>query len=409
MIRFLHTADFHFGIDSIGPVDTSTGLNARVLDYIDTFDAMTEFAADEKVDLVIISGDLFHKRNPDITYANLMTRCLLKLANACPIVIIPGNHDMPSENKAGVVDLYDTLQIDNVIVAGTPTVLDFETANGPVQLACMPYPMRSRYLTTSDVHRKNANEIWRAKIQATIKQLLDIIVPGIPTIFMGHFSVSGAAIGSERLMIIGNDAEVQLSDLLDARLDYVALGHLHLFQDIGSKDLPVVYPGSMERVDFTEETHKKGFVYGKLERGNTTYKFVKVDARCYKTIRIDVTGMKRPTKEILSAIEAEADELERAIVRVIIDADFGVSIHRQDIIDLLESLDVFAIHSVVVKSDKPDSETRLGDKPIASYNEMELLDAYFESTNKFNKAEISELLAIAADVMEDVNLEVEYA
>ena len=78
--------------------------------------------------------------------------------------------------------------------------------------------------------------------------------------------VDTAQLGAERLLAVGKAFTIPLSMLTRDCFDYVALGHVHKHQVL-CKDPYVVYPGSIERVDFSEEQEAKGYILVELERG----------------------------------------------------------------------------------------------------------------------------------------------
>ena len=120
--------------------------------------------------------------------------------------------------------------------------------------------------------------------------------------------------------MIGRDVVVQRSALADPAWDYVALGHIHKHQELNlGHQPPIVYPGSLERIDFGEEKEEKGFVIAEVTRGNTSWTFIPVDSRPFLTIRVNITQAADPMTTILDAIEDR--ETDEAIVRVIIKAN----------------------------------------------------------------------------------------
>ena len=108
-------------------------------------------------------------------------------------------------------------------------------------------------------------------------------------ILVGHFSVNEASHGSEQNIMIGRDAAIPCSILAYLAFRYVALGHIHKHQSLNTDlQLPVLYSGSIERIDFGEEHEPKGFIVVEIGDGPTTWEFVRGyqrQARPFVTVR----------------------------------------------------------------------------------------------------------------------------
>jgi exonuclease SbcD len=122
--------------------------------------------------------------------------------------------------------------------------------------------------------------------------------------------------------MIGSDIILPLEYLRVSRFNYVALGHIHRHQEIIHKP-PVVYSGSLERVDFGEEKEDKGFVLVKIQSTNnkiqTNWQFIKTPARKFLTIPIKINDNDEPMEKIFQAIKNH--DISDAIVKVIINID----------------------------------------------------------------------------------------
>jgi exonuclease SbcD len=201
--------------------------------------------------------------------------------------------------------------------------------------------------------------------------------PDLPAVLTAHLSVSGATFGSERSVMIGRDAVILKSVLADPAWDYAALGHVHLHQHLDDGGYPpVVYSGSLERIDFGEEGQVKGFCWVELARGETTWEFVEVDARPFVTVRADVREVPNP----LMALQQEvvALDLQGAVVRLILKlrADQEPLIRDRDVRALLS--DAYFIGGINREVER-EARVRLGNLAPEEMTDHELLAKYLEA------------------------------
>lgn len=320
-IRLLHFADLHIGMENFGQIDPETGVNQRVLDFIQRLREIVDTALEREADLVIFAGDAFKTRDPNPTYQREMARQVMRLARAnVPIVLLVGNHDIPIiANRASSVDIFHTLEVPNVIVGRKEALHRIETRRGVIQVGTAPWPQRARLLQQDENRNLNAEQLDRLLADTVIdelRRLSEEVDPGLPAVLTGHFTVSGARFGSERSVMIGQDVVINLSALNLPAWDYVALGHIHKHQSLNADNYPpVVYAGSLERIDFGEEFEPKGFCWVNVARGATTWEFVRVPARRFVTIEADARGDgDTPTEAVLRAIERH--DVQDAVVRV---------------------------------------------------------------------------------------------
>jgi exonuclease SbcD len=327
-IRILHFADIHIGMENYGRTDPNTGLSSRVVDFLRRMDQMIGYAAEHDVDLVIFAGDAFKSRNPTPTFQREFAWRVQDLAKLCPVVLLVGNHDLPTiEKRASSIEIYETLSVPNTILGREYACHQIETKRGPVLVATAPYPVRNHLLRDVDLpYHSTIAEIDGILEQHLDRRLLSLAEEAsrydMPRVLAGHFTVSGAVWGSERSVMLGRDVSVMLSTLADPAWDYVALGHIHKHQNLtpNRPDLPpVVYSGSMERIDFGEENDPKGFVWVELERGRTQWQFHEVDCRPFITLRVDCRRAGNPTQVVLEEILRH--DLRDAVVRAIVSVD----------------------------------------------------------------------------------------
>jgi exonuclease SbcD len=385
-IHVLHFADTHIGMENYGRTDPRSGLSSRVVDFLRRMDEMIAYARDYDVDLVIFAGDAFKTRTPNPTYQREFAWRIRELADLAPVVMLVGNHDIaPNVLKASSIEIYDTLAVPNVWVANDYTVRLIETKRGPVVVGTGPYPVRGRLLEA-----ENTNGMTIAQTDALLQQKMGQYIHAlaeeadqygdVPRLFTGHFTVSGAVVGSERDIMLGRDIAVGLDVLADDRWDYVALGHIHKHQNLTKTrdDVPpVVYSGSMERIDFGEEGDPKGFCRVDLMRRQTRWEFVKVDCRPFVTLRHDLTKSTRPTEDLLRYIGRHdlRDSVVRLLVKVSITNES--ELNEMNIRAALRDADVYHVAGIRRETDRPD-RARLGTNP-EGLTHAELLERYLIS------------------------------
>ncbi|MCX5921869.1 MAG: exonuclease SbcCD subunit D [Candidatus Dependentiae bacterium] len=335
MIRFIHTADVHFGMENYGKIDPETGIHSRLLDFERAFNACIDTAIKEEVDFLLFCGDAYKTTNPSPTQQKLMLKCLLRLYKAnIPAVIIVGNHDNPlSFGKASSLDIFGDLPLEGFYVIDQPTTLVLQTKGGPVQIVGMPWPTRNTIALSTKHIFKNAIEITSYISQAVSHIIQDHakkLDPTLPAVFGAHMTVSsGIFSGSEKRAIYGNDPVLLPSQLAIAPFDYIALGHLHRYQNLNPNGVPIVYSGSIERIDFGERKEDKGFCLVTIEsKEKTTYEFIKTPMRPFIQIEVDLNAERNQTDQILDAIRAH--NVNDAVVKIL----YHLTADRKDFVDL---------------------------------------------------------------------------
>lgn len=407
-IRVLHFADIHIGMENYGRTDPETGLSTRLRDFVRRMDEMIAFAREHEVDLTIFAGDAFKSRTPNPTYQREFAHRIQDLARLAPVVLLVGNHDLaPAAARASSVEIYSTLNVPNVIVADEYNVQVIETRRGGVIVGAAPYPVRSRLLADIDAVGKTIKETddaIRAQLLYALEELAEeadaLAVeqgnPAMPRILTGHFTVSGASFGSERGIMLGRDIEVPPSALGDARWDYVALGHIHKHQAfaLGAGAPPIVYSGSMERIDFGEEADPKGFCWVELERGKAAWSFHTVNAREFVTLRADLRQSDDPTQELVELIGRL--HLREAVVRLIVQltVESEARLNEGIVRDALREAGVH-IAAPMRKEIEQEERARLGSNP-EGMSDSQLLDHYLISrqTPEARRAALLERAAV---------------
>ena len=319
-MKILHFADLHLGVESYGHLDPATGLSTRLLDFLSVLDQVVDYALENRVDLVLFCGDAYKSREPSQTQQREFARRINRLStNGIPIFLLVGNHDLPNAiGRATTTEIFDTLAVENVYVANRPDIHRIKTNGGIIQIVSLPWLRRSLLLTKDETKNMNFDQI-NQKLQQVLTNVIASqaakLDPGLPSVLASHVWVSGAQIGSERLMTIGQEHVLLPGNIAHPAFDYVALGHIHKHQVL-SDSPPVVYAGSLERLDFGEEADDKGFYIVEIEPDKQTSKrrvsfdFHAVTGRRFLTININTEpGDTDPTSTVLRAIGEHGDKV----------------------------------------------------------------------------------------------------
>ncbi len=319
-VRILHFADAHIDIANYGRHDPQTGLPQRVVDFLQALDQVIDTAVAEKVDLVIFAGDAYKDRNPQPTFQRAWGERMMRLSRAgIATVLLVGNHDMsPAENRAHTLQEYATLAVPHVFVADRVKLWTPEELGVPAQVLTLPWLTPSRFLARADLTGKTLDEVQGEmldRIQAAIAwTLANEIDPALPLILTAHASVHGARLSTERNIMLGSDLVLSERLVTDPHFDYVALGHIHKHQVLNDKP-PVIYSGSIERVDFGEAGEAKGFVLADVARDHTTWRFVPLQTRRFIDLYVKPLAADTFMDEIMERLPPP-ERLVGAICRV---------------------------------------------------------------------------------------------
>ncbi len=334
MIRFIHTADIHIGMENYGNIDSATGIHTRLLDFAKALNYCIDVAIKENVDFFLFCGDAYKTPHPTQTQQRLLIQSLLRLHTArIPVVIIVGNHDHPlSFGKAHALDLFGEFPLESFHVISKPETIQLQTAHGPVNIFGVPWPTRNmislKQTTSSSMH---ITEYISQAIAHIIKQEAKKLDPAIPAILAAHMTVSnGVFSGSEKRAVYGTDPLFLPSQLAIEPFDYVALGHLHRHQDLNSHGtIPIVYAGSIERIDFGERKEPKGFCIVSIKaKHDVTYEFIEGPMRPFIQIEVTLAKDQPHTEQIINAIKKH--DIQDAVIKVV----YCVPEDTADLVDL---------------------------------------------------------------------------
>jgi len=386
-MKIIHFADLHLGVETYGHTDPKTGLSSRLVDFLAAFDQLVDYALEQCADLVLFCGDAYKSREPSPTQQREFARRIHRLAGSgIPVFLLIGNHDLPNAvGRATATEIFDTLSIENVHVAGRPGLHKINTPSGPVQIVSLPWLRKSTLLSreeTKNLTTGQINERLQAALAEVVSSQAAQLDPALPALLAAHVWVVGAQLSSEATMTIGQEHTMLLSNVAHPAFDYIALGHIHRHQVL-CENPPVVYSGSLERVSFNEEGDDKGFYMVDIDRSETgqrqtSYEFHPVPGRNFLTVDITINNDDiAPTATVINELNHRAEAIRDGIVRLNITLPAGHEgqLSNREIRNALREAD-YAVTSYETVRER---RLRLGNRTPEEISPLEALRAYLES------------------------------
>ena len=254
-MKLLHTSDWHVG--------KTIGGNSRDDEHVAVFKEMVEMTKEHNVDVVLVAGDLFDTSSPSAGSEAIVYQALLDFASAgATVAVISGNHDNANRLRA-IAPMAAHGRIHVVTSpheAGESGVLRLELENGPaVEIGMLPFVSQRGIVKTADLMDNEAArnaEIYADRLAQLVKQIADSFTKDAVKVLMAHSFVKGGEQGGgERLAHLVNEYAIA-KDAFPKSADYVALGHLHKNQRVGSAP-EMHYCGSPLQLDFGEQRQNK--------------------------------------------------------------------------------------------------------------------------------------------------------
>ena len=402
-MKILHFADAHIDMANYGRHDPVTGLPLRVLDFLKSLDTIVDSAIERGVNMVIFAGDAYKDRSPAPTFQREWGKRIMRLSQAkIPTLLLVGNHDIsPAIGRAHALQEFKTLQVPYVKVLDKPELLKPENLwELPIQVIAMPWVSRSGLMAvTGETDSTQAFSRIEENIGELIAGYIGECDPSLPIVLTAHASIEGAKFGGERLVMLGNDLVLTGSLVKNPKFNYVAMGHIHKPQDVneGSQP-PVIYPGSIERVDFGELKEDRFFVIADIEKGkDTEVEWVQLTGvRKFIDCRVTLESSEHVTETLKMKLPSPKD-MPGAIIRLIVeyprewDSLIDESALRR------HTAEAFEFH--FVKRPQLLSRSRIDEgQAVSSLGPLELLEQYFRSA-KVSNAE--DLKTLAQDIISE--------
>jgi DNA repair protein SbcD/Mre11 len=414
-MKILHLSDIHMGSGfAHGRINPATGLNTRLEDFAKSLATCIDRAIAEPVDLVMFGGDAFPDATPAPYIQEAFAREFRRLVDRdIPLILLIGNHDQHAQGQGGAsLSIYRTLGVPGVIVGDKLTTHRIDTGNGSLQILTIPWINRSALLTRPESEKLSLpeiNELLLSRLEPALEGEIRRLDPTLPTVLLGHLMADNAKLGAEKLLAVGRGFTMPMSMLVKDSFDYVALGHVHRHQNLNrANDPPVVYPGSIDRVDFSEEKEEKGYVMIDIQPAVVTaqrtfqveWEFCALPVRPFITVKVDASKAEDPQGKIVQAIGKAA--IADAVVRLI----YQVDSQQTELIQATEFHSLLAAaHSYTIQAELASQLTqpRLPELGSTADSPIEALTTYLE--HRADLAHISVAMMTAAhELMEENEL-----
>lgn len=260
-MRLLHIADLHLGrkLDQYSLLSEQKDNLKQVITYIQ----------DKEIDALLISGDIFDKKQPKGEAIDVYRDFIQEVVSYCDIYAIAGNHDNVSFHQFAS-DLLKESRYHIVGQTNHPlTPFELTVGNEVAMIYLCPYmdvPTLREVIDNDDIQEENEG-------MATLIESLSL-KPEVYNILLYHGFVTGRKeclfSDSERFNTLGTSQAVDVN--LFNEFDYVALGHLHRFQQVDSS--PCYYSGSLYCYSESEIGYDKGMIDIQLNDNHITPTFI---------------------------------------------------------------------------------------------------------------------------------------
>lgn len=333
-------------------------------DQIYILDQIVEAIKEEKIDGLLIAGDVYDKSVPSAEAVRVLDRFLTKVANLqVPIFMISGNHDSAERTAFGSQLMKERQVYISPVYDGKLEKISLQDEYGIVDIYLMPFlkPAMVRHALPEE-----EIETYEDAIKAVLKQMK--VEEGHRNILVAHQFVIGAKKCESEEISIGGVDQVGV-DIFDA-FDYVALGHIHSPQKIGRDT--VRYCGTPLKYSFSEEKQQKSICIVEMkEKGEVELRLLPlIPKRELRTVR-------GTYEELMEKGRHMGKEKEDYIQVILTDED--------DIIDGLQKLRTIypKIMHLEYDNQRTRAELNLGEAMVVEKkSEFELIQEFYQQQNQ---------------------------
>jgi DNA repair protein SbcD/Mre11 len=378
-LRILHTSDWHLGQIFMG--------KSRVEEHEAFLFWLLETIKEKQIEVLLVSGDIFDTGTPPNYALELYYNFLKELSSIKTLIttiITAGNHDSISTLKAPK-QLLEVLNV-HVITSGDEdenVIIPIYKNEDLKSIICAVPFLRDGVIRKSlggetiSQKEKLANSGIKAYYENCYKKALELKKDKqIPIISMGHLTTVGSRSSqSERDIYIGGTIDIG-GDYLASMFDYVALGHLHINQIVGSSS-HVRYCGSPIPLSFSESKNTQ-----------------KVNLVSFETSNLEIEELEIPLFRKLLVIKGNYEVIKNELSKIE-DKNSWIEVHIKDdnamfvngeIRELASKLELTLL---AVKIDKSEKQLKADDLKVISLDELSV-EQVFEKRLELEELEDKE-------------------
>lgn len=256
-MRIVHTSDWHAG--------RIWKSRSRLDELRTVLDNLARFIERERIDLVLMSGDLFDSSSPSADAERAVTEFFVRMGRAAvPSVVIAGNHDNPARLDAWGL-LADFVKVRALGLPKRRTLgglVEIPVRSGETAcVAMLPFAPVGRIVEALTLahDETRARQLYADAIQQMFAHLAEGFRADTVNLLVSHTHVAGAKpTGSERVVTLGDDWAATPQSI-PSTAQYVALGHIHRPQRVMAAGPHTEYAGSPIQLDFGEVGEAKTF------------------------------------------------------------------------------------------------------------------------------------------------------
>ncbi|MCX8076817.1 MAG: exonuclease SbcCD subunit D [Aquificaceae bacterium] len=240
-MRLLHIADLHAGKRLYEHI-------SRKEDLLYALQQVEDICKEEKVNVLLVAGDIFDKKAPDFESQNIIMEFFIELCTSgIHVVAIAGNHDSYDFMKVhrNLRKLTNIHVFDRPVANPSEAVLQIDN----LKIACLPYPDEK---VITDLNEERYRD-YSHKVASYMKALAKQVEDAQYRILLAHLMVDKATVAGSELYSSISPMYAVKAESIPEDFQYVALGHVHKNQRIEGPVPKVYYAGSLYQINFSEK------------------------------------------------------------------------------------------------------------------------------------------------------------